>query len=360
MAPVIAELEKHPAQFTTTVCSTGQHREMLDQVLQLFDIAPDYDLDVMVDNQTLPKLTSRLVTALSTVCTEVQPDVALVHGDTATALAGALAAYYNQIPVGHVEAGLRTYDRYQPFPEEMNRHLVDVLSTYQFAPTATAREHLISEGSDPSGIHVTGNTVIDALFMALQKPCPLPIETNDQSRRTILVTAHRRENLGEPLKNICLALLEICEEYPDVEIVYPVHYNPNVREQVYSLLAGHERIHLTEPLDYLEFVHLIDQSHIILTDSGGIQEEAPALGVPVLVLRDVTERPEAVEAGTVRLVGTTVSGIVGAFHELTQPAVYQEMAQSANPYGDGTAARQIVRTLATPRPKTHVVETNEP
>lgn len=345
MAPLIPELQKHPETFEALACSTGQHREMLKQVLDIFEIEPDYELDVMVPNQTLAGLTSRLIQRLDALFAEVQPDCVLVHGDTTTSLAGALAAYYHKIPVGHVEAGLRTYDRYQPFPEEMNRHLVDALSTFHFAPTRTAADHLVKENISRDYICVTGNTVIDALKMVVQKPCTLPLELDWEQRKVILVTAHRRENHGEPLEHICQALAKLVETYPDVEIIYPVHYNPNVKEPVFKMLGDVERIHLLEPLDYLEFSHLMSKSYLILTDSGGIQEEAPSLGVPVLVLRDVTERPEAVEAGTVRVVGTDTERILAQVEHLMHEANHQQMAQAANPFGDGTASKRIVHIL---------------
>lgn len=345
MAPLIPELAKHPDVFEPIACSTGQHREMLAQVLEIFEIEPAYDLDVMVPNQTLAGLTSRLIQKLDALFGEIKPDVVLVHGDTTTALAGALAAYYHQIPVGHVEAGLRTHNKYQPFPEEMNRHLVDAISTFHFAPTQTAAGHLRVENISDEYLHVTGNTVIDALQMVVQKPCALPVDLDWENRQMILVTAHRRESFGEPLENICTALKNIAARYPDVEIVYPVHYNPNVRKIVYAHLKGIERIHLLEPLHYLEFAHMMSRSHIILTDSGGIQEEAPALGVPVLVMRDVTERPEAVEAGTVRIVGTDAATIEAHVDRLMDPDEHAKMAQAINPYGDGHASGRIVEIL---------------
>lgn len=345
MAPLIPELAKHPDIFEPIACSTGQHREMLAQVLEIFEIEPAYDLDVMVQNQTLAGLTSRLIQKLDALLSEVKPDVVLVHGDTTTALASALAAYYHQIPVGHVEAGLRTHNKYQPFPEEMNRNLVDSIATYHFAPTQTAADHIRAEGIPDDFLRITGNTVIDALQMVVKKPCTLPIELDWENRRMILVTAHRRESFGEPLENICTALRNIAARYPDVEIVYPVHYNPNVRKVVYEQLEGVERIHLLEPLHYLEFAHMMDKSYIILTDSGGIQEEAPALGVPVLVMRDVTERPEAVEAGTVRIVGTDAANIESNVDLLMDPEGHKEMAQAINPYGDGFASSRIVQVL---------------
>ena len=345
MAPLIPELQKYPDTFEAIACSTGQHREMLKQVLDIFEIEPTHELDVMVPNQTLAGLTSRLIQRLDALFGEVKPDCVLVHGDTTTSLAGALAAYYHKIPVGHVEAGLRTYDKYQPFPEEMNRHIVDAISTFHFAPTQTAADHLIKENIDQKYICITGNTVIDALKMVVQKPCELPLDLDWENRKVILVTAHRRENHGEPLENICKALAKLVETYPDVDIIYPVHYNPNVKEPVYKMLGGIDRIHLMEPLHYLEFSHVMSKCYLILTDSGGIQEEAPSLGVPVLVLRDVTERPEAVEAGTVRVVGTDTDRILSNVASLMHEENHQKMAQAANPYGDGTASQRIVNIL---------------
>ena len=345
MAPLIPALKAHPDVFEAISCSTGQHREMLKQVLDIFDIEPDYELDVMVPNQTLAGLTSRLIQKLDGLFADVRPDVVLVHGDTTTSLAGAIAAYYHQIPIGHVEAGLRTYDKYQPFPEEMNRQMVDRLATFHFAPTQTAAGHLRSEHLPDDYISITGNTVIDALQMVVEKPCELPLDIDWTHQRVILVTAHRRESFGRPLENICKALKRIVRQYPDVEVVYPVHYNPNVQKTVYDNLRGVERIHLLEPLHYLEFAHLMARSYLILTDSGGIQEEAPALGVPVLVLRDVTERPEAVAAGTVRIVGTDTERIVKAVDLLMDAEEHRAMSQAMNPYGDGTAAAQIVDIL---------------
>ena len=345
MAPLIPALEAQDDIFEAISCSTGQHREMLKQVLDIFEIEPTYELDVMVPNQTLAGLTSRLIRKLDALFAEAKPDVVLIHGDTTTALAGALAAYYHQIPVGHVEAGLRTYNKYQPFPEEMNRQMVDRLATFHFAPTRTAADHLNSENLPTDNIRVTGNTVIDALQTVVQKPCELPVNIDWENRRMILVTAHRRESFGKPLENICQALRNVVDRYPDIEVVYPVHYNPNVRKTVYEKLDGVERIHLLEPLHYLEFAHMMAKSYLILTDSGGIQEEAPALGVPVLVMRDVTERPEAVEAGTVRIVGTDVETIEENVAVLMQPEAHSAMSQAINPYGDGTAAPQIVDIL---------------
>lgn len=345
MAPVILELGRYPDIFDLVVCSTGQHREMLDQVLDVFGIVPDYDLDVMTTNQTLAGLTSLLISRLDALIGDVQPDIVLVHGDTTTALAGALAAYYHRVPVGHVEAGLRTHDKYQPFPEEVNRCLIDSIASFHFAPTQSAADNLRSEGLPEEHITVTGNTVIDALHMAIEKPCTLPIELDWKNRKTVLVTAHRRESFGEPLENICTALQRITARHPDTQIVYPVHYNPNVRRIVFDRVGGIDRIHLIDPLPYLEFVHLMARSWLILTDSGGIQEEAPSLGVPVLVLRDVTERPEAIEAGTVRVVGTDAENIEASIIRLIDPEEYRKMSRVINPYGDGLAARRIAQAL---------------
>ena len=345
MAPLIPALQAQSEIFEAIACSTGQHREMLKQVLDIFGIEPQHDLDVMVPNQTLAGLTSRLIQKLDALFAEVKPDVVLVHGDTTTALASALAAYYHQIPIGHVEAGLRTYNKYQPYPEEMNRQMVDRLATFHFAPTKTAADHLKSEHLPEEYIRITGNTVIDALQMVVKKPCELPIDLDWENRKVILVTAHRRESFGRPLENICDALKNVVATYPDVEVVYPVHYNPNVRKTVYECLEGAERIHLLEPLHYLEFAHMMSKSYLILTDSGGIQEEAPALGVPVLVMRDVTERPEAVEAGTVRIVGTDTSQIESSVAALMETDEHATMSQAINPYGDGTASTQIVNIL---------------
>lgn len=345
MAPLVKELQKHPDTFEAIACSTGQHRDMLKQVLDVFDIEPTHELDVMVPNQTLAGLTSRLIQRLDTLFGEIKPDCVLVHGDTTTAMASALAAYYHKIPIGHVEAGLRTYNRYEPFPEEMNRQLVDVLSTFHFAPTQTAIDHLKQEHTPGDYLCITGNTVIDALHIVVEKACELPLDIDWENRRVILVTAHRRESFGEPLENICDALKEIVDRYDDVEIIYPVHYNPNVQDTVYGRLKDIDRIHLMDPLNYLEFAKLMSKSYIILTDSGGIQEEAPALGVPVLVMRDVTERPEAVEAGTVRVVGTDTNRIVENVAKLMDEAEHKSMSMAINPYGDGTASENIVRIL---------------
>lgn len=350
MAPVVLELQKHPEQIQSLVAVTAQHREMLDQVLHLFRINPDYDLDIMSPSQTLFDITSRALNGLNEVLAEARPDLVLVHGDTTTTFVGALAAFYHQIPVGHVEAGLRTGNKYSPYPEEMNRKLAGALTDLHFAPTATARQNLLRENIDPESIFVTGNTVIDAL-LATVKPDfrfadELLTSLDFTGQRVILVTTHRRENLGEPMRHVYQALKRIVTEFPDVEVVFPVHRNPKVREVVEAVLGHLPRVHLTDPLDYEPFVNLMARSTLILTDSGGIQEEAPSLGKPVLVLRDTTERPEAIEAGTVRLIGTTEETVYQeAKILLTDSARYRAMSEAANPYGDGQAAQRIVRTI---------------
>ena len=350
MAPVVLELQKYPEQIQPIVTVTAQHREMLDQVLQLFRIQPDYDLDIMSPSQTLFDITSRALTGLNEVLAEARPDLVLVHGDTTTTFVGALAAFYHQIPVGHVEAGLRTGDKYSPYPEEMNRKLAGVLTDLHFAPTVTARQNLLKENVASESVFVTGNTVIDAL-LATVKPefrfaDELLTSLDFVGRRVILVTTHRRENLGEPMRHVYQALKRIVTEFSDVEVVFPVHRNPKVREVVESVLGHLPRVHLTDPLDYEPFVNLMARSTLILTDSGGIQEEAPSLGKPVLVLRDTTERPEAIEAGTVRLIGTAEETVyVETKALLSNPAQYRAMSEATNPYGDGKASRRIVQTI---------------
>lgn len=352
MAPLVKAIAAEP-ELTSVVCVTGQHRAMLDQVLSLFQIVPDYDLDVMRPDQGLNALSARILTALEPVLCEVRPDYVLVHGDTNTALVAALAAFHHRIPIGHVEAGLRTYDLDRPWPEEMNRQLVDRLCTHLFAPTMTAATHLASEHL-PGRVLVTGNTVIDALFAtlariegdaALQAELDAPFAMLDPTRRLILVTGHRRENFGDGFIAICDALATLSER-DDVEIVYPVHLNPNVRGPVHDRLSGRKNVHLVAPLDYLPFVALMRRSTLVLTDSGGVQEEAPSLGKPVLVMRDVTERPEAVAAGTVELVGTDQTRIVAAAARLLDdPVAYAQVARRSNPYGDGLACSRIVDAL---------------
>lgn len=349
MAPLVRALAAEPG-LTSLVCVTGQHREMLDQVLRLFDIRPDFDLKLMAQNQGLNALAAAALAALDPVLDEVKPDRVLVHGDTTTAMAAALAAFHRRIPVGHVEAGLRTYHLDQPFPEEMNRRVVDVVADLLFAPTARSRANLESEGLEGE-IVVTGNTVIDALQAtqsriaadpALAAALDAPFAGLDPQKRIILVTGHRRENFGDGFQNICRALGDLAQR-PDVEIIYPVHLNPNVRGPVHEALAGQPAVHLVPPLDYLPFQRLMQRAHLVLTDSGGVQEEAPALGKPVLVMRDVTERPEAVDAGTVQLVGTRRDAIVGAVAGLLDDAAaYARFANRVNPYGDGMACRRIV------------------
>lgn len=349
MAPVVLELQKFPARIETTVTVTAQHREMLDQVLKLFEINPDFDLNIMAQGQTLFDITSRALLGLRDVLAEVKPDIVLVHGDTTTTFAGALAAYYNQIAVGHVEAGLRTGNKYSPYPEEMNRKLTGALTDLHFAPTTTARNNLLAEGVDAAKIFVTGNTVIDALYKTVRADFHFTGELekfNRSDKKLILVTTHRRENLGEPLRQVYRALRKLVEEFPDVEVIFPVHKNPKVREVVKAELGNLAQVHLIEPLDYEPFANLMNRATLILTDSGGIQEEAPSLGKPVLVLRDTTERPEALDAGTVKLIGTAMEKVYGAAKLLlTDSAEYQKMAAAQNPYGDGKAAERIVQTL---------------
>lgn len=350
MAPVVKELEKYPQKIDSRVCVTAQHREMLDQVLSLFEITPHYDLDLMRPNQTLDQLTARVLTELSPVIQEFEPDWLLIQGDTTTVMASSLAAFYLGVKIGHVEAGLRTGDKKQPFPEEINRRVASVIADIHFAPTAWAKNNLLLEGHKPEQIVVTGNTVIDALRMVLSKPYKMddtPLQAIPWDRRIILVTAHRRENFGHPLDNICIALKKIAENYQDdVQIVYPVHLNPNVQEPVYRLLNDIPNITLLPPLDYLPLVHLMKHSYMVITDSGGIQEEAPGLGKPVLVLRAKTERPEGVQAGTVQLVGTDIAKIFNeTMRLLDDSASYKKMAQAVNPYGDGKAAEKIVKKI---------------
>jgi UDP-N-acetylglucosamine 2-epimerase (non-hydrolysing) len=354
MAPVVLRLAEHPG-FEARVCVTAQHRSMLDSVLEDFAIRPDFDLDVMRERQTLCGIAARVLDGLQAVLDSFRPDRVLVHGDTTTTLAASLAAFYNRIPVGHVEAGLRTGNLEAPWPEEANRKVTAVVTDLHFAPTERARRALLAEGVAPEKIRVTGNTVIDALLLAREK---LRSDARlaqrlaerfaflDPSRRLVLVTGHRRESFGRGFENICRALAELARRHPDIEILYPVHLNPNVREPVFRILGGLPSVHLIEPLEYLPFVHLMDRAYLIVTDSGGIQEEAPSLGKPVLVMREVTERPEAVEAGTVRLVGTDFARIVEETGKLlTDPAAYRRMATAVNPYGDGRAAERIERAL---------------
>jgi len=349
MAPVVRELEENPDRIESRVCVTAQHREMLDQVLDIFGIKPDIDLDLMQTGQTLPELTSRVILGITRVLEQEQPDCVLIQGDTTTVMATALAAFYQRIPVGHVEAGLRTRNRYSPFPEEINRRVADVLTTFYFAPTQTAADALRCEGVSDDDIYVTGNTVIDALLWIVRQPEPPEVASviaRIEGRKLILVTAHRRENFGVPFEQICLGLRELARRNPDVAIVYPVHLNPNVQDPVHRILDGEQRVHLIKPLSYLPFVHLMNRAEIVLTDSGGIQEEAPALGKPVLVMRRETERPEAIEAGTAKLIGPDAGAIVRETERLLHDKdAYREMANAVSPYGDGHAAERIVRVL---------------
>lgn len=347
MAPVVLELAKC-AEIESTVAVTAQHREMLDQVLRLFDIRPDFDLNIMSEGQTLFDITSRALLGLDKILRSVKPDIILVHGDTTTTFAGALAAFYHQIEVGHVEAGLRTQNKFSPYPEEMNRRLTGSLADLNFAPTATAKENLLRENISADKIFVTGNTVIDALYKTVRADFKFSGELAqiDFGKKIILVTTHRRENLGEPLRQVYKALKALVEEFPDVEIIFPVHKNPKVREVVNAELGGLERVFLTDPIDYEPFANLMNRAKLIMTDSGGLQEEAPALGKPVLVLRDTTERPEALDAGTVKLVGTNQEKVYSAAKILlTDAAAYKKMAEARSPYGDGHAAERIVKIL---------------
>ena len=353
MAPVVKTLEK---VLDVTVCVTAQHREMLDQVLDMFEITPNYDLDIMKPGQDLFDVTSNVLLGMKQVLKEVKPEVVLVHGDTTTTMATSLAAFYLQIPVGHVEAGLRTYDIYSPFPEEVNRQVTGRIITYHFTPTKQARKNLLAEQVDEKQVIVTGNTVIDALHYVVEKAqkvpfseelqAQLPFLVADEVPRIVLITCHRRENFGSGLEEICQALHDLAEGFPDVQFVYPVHLNPNVLEPVNRILSDVTNVHLVKPQDYLSFVKLMDLSTLILTDSGGIQEEAPSLGKPVLVMRNTTERPEAVEAGTVKLVGANRDRIVEEVCRLlTDQAAYKQMARAHNPYGDGHACERILHKL---------------
>ena len=347
MAPLVKELERNADKFKSIVCVTAQHRQMLDQVLQLFNIKPDYDLDIMKENQNLWTLTADVLLKMKDVFESSNPDVVLVHGDTTTSMAAALSAFYAKIPVGHVEAGLRTFNKYYPFPEEINRVFADSVCTYHFAPTETSCENLRKSAIQEEHIYKTGNTVIDALLYTVEHHQQEITGLNlDENLKTILMTSHRRENFGEPIKNICKAVLELVERNPDIQVVYPVHLNPNVQKPVYELLGGKERIHLTAPMEYAPFAAMMKKAYIIMSDSGGVQEEAPSLGKPVLVLRTTTERPEAVEYGTVRLVGTDKDKIVSEVENLLHnPDEYKKMSEAINPYGDGLASKRIVDLL---------------
>lgn len=349
MAPLVKELEINP-QIKSMVCVTAQHREMLDQVLEIFDIAPDFDLNIMQHRQSLTGITAKVLEGLDNIMKEVIPDIVLVHGDTTTTFAASLAAFYNKIKVGHVEAGLRTFDKYSPYPEEINRRLTGCMADYHFAPTVTNKNNLINENIKQDTIYVTGNTVIDALKTTVQDDYEFRTDVlrrlEYDNKKIVLVTAHRRENLGEPLQNICDALKALIEKYDDVEIVYPVHLNPAVRETVFETLGGLNRVHLIEPLNVQELHNLMNRCYLVLTDSGGLQEEAPSLGKPVLVLRNETERPEAVEAGTVKVVGVDKNNIMRATCALIDSKeAYETMAKAVNPYGDGLASSRIVKVI---------------
>ena len=349
MGPLVRVLKERDEDFETMVCVTGQHREMLDQVLQAFGVVPDFDLSVMEEGQTLFDVTARILAGMRKVFLKARPDVVLVHGDTTTTFATALAAYYLQIPVGHVEAGLRTGDIYSPFPEEFNRQGVGLIAAWHFAPTQRARENLLREGKDPGSIFVTGNTAIDALQSTVRKDYEHEILDWARGHRLILITAHRRENLGEPMAEMFRAIRRVLEEFPDVRAVYPLHKNPQVRAIAHEVFGEMPGLLFTEPLEVLDFHNILSRSYLVLTDSGGIQEEAPSLGIPVLVMREVTERPEGVEAGTLRLVGRDQERIYRAFRELlTDEKAYQAMSHASNPYGDGKASRRIAEILKKP------------
>ena len=366
MAPLVKEFQKQPKRVETVVCVTGQHREMLDQVLKIFDIKPDYDLNIMKQGQDLYDVTARVLTGMRDVLKEVKPDVVLVHGDTTTSTAAALAAFYQQIPVGHVEAGLRTHNIYSPWPEEMNRLLTGRLATYHFSPTPLSRNNLIKESVDDRNIIVTGNTVIDALYWVVDKikndkvldselvkvlvKAGYDVNRLNGGKKLVLITGHRRENFGDGFINMCTAIKDLTVKYPDLDFVYPMHLNPNVRKPIHEVfgenLSGLKNMFFIEPLEYLSFVYLMEKSSIVLTDSGGIQEEAPGLGKPVLVMRDTTERPEALDAGTVKLVGTDYNKIVNEVSSLIDDkAAYEKMSKAVNPYGDGLACGRIVNAL---------------
>lgn len=366
MAPVVKEFQKHLETFQTIVCVTGQHREMLDQVLRIFDITPQYDLNIMKQGQDLYDVTSRVLLGMRDILKEVNPDVVLVHGDTTTSMAAALAAFYQQIPVGHVEAGLRTHNIYSPWPEEMNRQITGRIATYNFAPTSLSRQNLLQEGVSEARINITGNTVIDALYWVLNRigndyvlgtelekvvlKAGYDIRRLVGGRRLVLITGHRRENFGDGFISMCLAIKHLTETYLDVDFVYPMHLNPHVRKPIHEVfgedLSGFGNMFFIEPLEYLSFVYLMERSTIVLTDSGGIQEEAPGLGKPVLVMRDTTERPEALSAGTVKLVGTDFNKIVNEVSVLLDDnQAYERMSKAVNPYGDGFACKRIVETL---------------
>ena len=350
MAPLVKELEKHSDVIESVVCVTAQHRQMLDQVLEIFDIKPDFDLNIMKERQTLMSITTTGLEGLDKVMKESKPDIVLVHGDTTTSFIGGLAAFYNQIAVGHVEAGLRTYDKYSPYPEEINRQLTGVIADMHFSPTEKNKNNLLKENVSEDAIYITGNTVIDALKTTVRADYTFKDETlssmNWDDKKVIVMTAHRRENLGEPLKNICRAVLRVVEKFEDVEVVYPVHLNPAVREVAFDILGNHDRIKLIDPVNADELHNAISRGYMVMTDSGGLQEEAPSLGKPVLVLRNETERPEAVDAGTVKIAGVDEEVIFNMACELIENAdAYNKMAKAVNPYGDGKASERIVKAI---------------
>ncbi|MES5952511.1 UDP-N-acetylglucosamine 2-epimerase (non-hydrolyzing) [Bacillus anthracis] len=346
MAPLVLELQKHPDKIESIVTVTAQHRQMLDQVLSIFGITPDFDLNIMKDRQTLIDITTRGLEGLDKVMKEAKPDIVLVHGDTTTTFIASLAAFYNQIPVGHVEAGLRTWDKYSPYPEEMNRQLTGVMADLHFSPTAKSATNLQKENKDESRIFITGNTAIDALKTTVKETYSHPVLEKLGNDRLVLMTAHRRENLGEPMRNMFRAIKRLVDKHEDVQVVYPVHMNPVVRETANDILGDHGRIHLIEPLDVIDFHNVAARSYLMLTDSGGVQEEAPSLGVPVLVLRDTTERPEGIEAGTLKLAGTDEETIFSLADELlSDKEAHDKMSKASNPYGDGRASERIVEAI---------------
>ncbi|TKI58516.1 UDP-N-acetylglucosamine 2-epimerase (non-hydrolyzing) [Brevibacillus antibioticus] len=346
MAPLVHELNKYSEQIESVVCVTAQHRQMLDQVLDIFDIQPDIDLNIMKDRQTLVGVTTRALESLDETMKEVKPDIVLVHGDTTTTFVASLAAFYNQVAIGHVEAGLRTWDKYSPFPEEMNRQLTGVMADLHFSPTNGSADNLRREAKPEESIYVTGNTAIDALKTTVREDYTHPVLDRVAGQKLVLMTAHRRENLGEPMRRIFRAVRRLVDEHPEIAVVYPVHLNPAVQEVAQEILGNHDRISLIEPMDALDFHNFARRAHLILTDSGGVQEEAPSLGVPVLVLRDTTERPEGIEAGTLKLVGTDEEQVYAMAKELlTNQAAYDAMAHAVNPYGDGEASRRIVEAI---------------
>ncbi|WP_420488366.1 non-hydrolyzing UDP-N-acetylglucosamine 2-epimerase [Gottfriedia acidiceleris] len=346
MAPLVLELAKHPDQIESIVTVTAQHRQMLDQVLEIFEITPDYDLNIMKDRQTLIDVTTRGLEGLNKIMQEVKPDIVLVHGDTTTTFIASLAAFYNQIAIGHVEAGLRTWDKYSPYPEEMNRQLTGVMADLHFSPTTKSAQNLLAENKKEETIFITGNTAIDALKTTVKEEYAHPVLDEIGNDRLVLMTAHRRENLGEPMRNMFKAIKRLVEKHHDIQVVYPVHMNPVVREIANEVLGNDNRIHLIEPLDVIDFHNFAARSHLILTDSGGVQEEAPSLGVPVLVLRDTTERPEGIDAGTLKLAGTDEEVIFSLADELlSDEEAHAKMSRASNPYGDGEASRRIVEVI---------------